>query len=64
MRPDEFLTKTEAATVCGMSERNFDRWKSKPGFPQANDAGMFSQNEVLAYCKAHGVRTVTINKGA
>lgn len=61
---DEFLTKTEAATVCGISERNFDRWRSRPGFPKPGDTGLYSQAEVLAYCKAHGVRTVTITKGA
>lgn len=64
MRPDEFLTKTEAAAVCGMSERNFDRWRAKEGFPPVNSTGLFSQNDLLAYCKAHGIRTVTINKGA
>lgn len=64
MKADETLTRTEAAAVCGMSERSFDRWKLKPGFPAANSSGLYSQNEILAYCKANGVRTITINKGA
>lgn len=60
---DENLTVTEAAAVAGMSERTFYRWLKKPGFPQPNEAGLFSQNDLLAYCKTHGIRTVTITRG-
>lgn len=52
----ERLTKRALAAACGVTERTVDRWRHKPGFPDAVD-GLFDLQAVAEWVEIFGTKS-------
>lgn len=57
-----WVTKTGAATICGITERTLERWlNERPDFPRSSRSGLYLQTAVRSYCFQHGILPVTLS---
>lgn len=60
---DKALTITEVAYMIGRTEKTVRTWIETRDFPTQIEGGrLWSENAVEAWCRANGVRTVTVQR--
>ncbi len=58
---DTRLAIHHVAFMCDKNEKTIRNWMDKRGFPQPVN-GLFSEREVLDWCRQNGVRTVPVKR--
>jgi len=60
---DNRNTITEAAFICGVTEKTIYRWMTTRGFPARDERGTFLERDVLEWAGQRAIRTTRIVRG-
>ena len=60
---DNRITMTEAAYICGVTDKTIRRWMETRDFPERDKDGLFLERDVLEWAGVRAIRTAKIVRG-